>query len=383
MDFYEVLNVSRDADPKTITKAYRKLAIKYHPDKNSNPEAVGIFQNISRAHEVLSDPKTRQIYDRYGEEGLKQGGMNFNPFQQNRRPAIKIEYTVSLEDYFTEEFVMVPLEKTQHCSNCNGSGFKDGIKRDCTTCHGVGVIQQRINMGGMIQIIESPCPGCRGTGISTCANYPKCVICNGTMQEKVNVKIKVDIPRNLEEMHTIVPEQGPLHQGSPVDVLVAFTFKSRGKYYVKDDILTYVMPINFVETICGFRRTISHPSGNAIMIVCAKGWIVNMVDTYIIHGLGLNGDNMHIEFNINYPDSIKLPSKKIALDYNNLELVLGDRYPCDNNYSVNPENIYYLDAMSKIVTQEKNYHSDEEHSDNNSDSDDGPQHPGQEGCRQM
>ncbi len=116
-DFYEILGVSRDASQKEIKKAFRKLSLKYHPDRNpNNPEAHEKYVKINRAHETLTDPEKKELYDIYGEEGLNQE-MNIKNQQKQRGPNYKAEISVSLEELYNGETRELNLEKNVICPN--------------------------------------------------------------------------------------------------------------------------------------------------------------------------------------------------------------------------------------------------------------------------
>ncbi|MCK5809220.1 molecular chaperone DnaJ [bacterium] len=210
-DYYKVLGVSRGAEATELKKAYKKLAVKYHPDKNSGDKAAEEkFKEISHAYDILSDPQKRQIYDQYGEEGLQGGGGGggfggggfggggfggsginiddvfeqfFGGGGQSRQSRVQkgedlsMRMTISFEEAFKGIKKTVSLQRTKQCNSCRGSGAQKGSsKKQCPTCHGAG--QVRISQGffahaqtcpschGEGQIIEKPCNSCHGTGFN-------------------------------------------------------------------------------------------------------------------------------------------------------------------------------------------------------------------------
>ncbi len=221
-DYYEILGVSHDADEKEIKKAYRKLAMKWHPDHNEgNPEAETKFKECSEAYEVLSDPEKRQIYDRYGEEGLKgQGysGPNMNdifshfgdifggggadffsslfggggggPVQGND---LRQSLEITLDEAVKGTHKDIKLSRLEPCEKCEGSGAAPGSKRvQCSTCRGMGRIQMRQGMFG----IQTTCPKCHGEG--SMVEKP-CPNCGGEGRVEKQRTITVTIPGGVDD----------------------------------------------------------------------------------------------------------------------------------------------------------------------------------------
>lgn len=201
--FYDLLGVSPTASEADLKKAYRKLALKYHPDKN--PDAGDKFKEISHAYDVLSgmsaqspkcttlngiylDAQKRETYDRFGEEGLNGQGMgggmnpedlfasffggNFfgggggrrGPSGPRRGKDMAHELRVSLEDLYKGKTTKLALSKSVVCSACEGKGGKEGAVKTCDGCGGNGVRISLRQMGPMIQQVQQTCPECRGEG---------------------------------------------------------------------------------------------------------------------------------------------------------------------------------------------------------------------------
>ncbi len=248
-DYYEILGVPRDADLKTIKKAYRKLALKYHPDRNpDNPQAEEKFKEITEAYAVLSDPEKRHRYDTYGtKDGMPDfGGFDsmediFDIFAQffgfsggrgarrYRRGediflAVELEFEEAL--FGTEKEISV--SRRHPCPVCGGSGAEPGVgKVTCKTCGGKGqVVQQQ----GFFRFV-STCPECRGTGAII---KEKCHECGGTGFTIKQEKLSVQIPPGIDEDHTIrLGGKGhPSIDGGPSgDLYLSVTIKENGKFY--------------------------------------------------------------------------------------------------------------------------------------------------------
>jgi len=229
-DYYEVLGVSRSADGKELKRAYRQLARKYHPDVNKEPDAEQKFKEISNAYEVLSDDQKKQIYDRFGEDGLKggmggMGGMGGDPFsnpfdlfesffgggmggmggmggqrQARNRPTQGDDERFDLEIDFLEAVFGVEKElntmRLENCDKCSGSGVKAGTKpTTCGTCGGQGqvVATVRTPLGNFQQV--TGCQACGGTGQSS----TPCPSCGGDGRVRRGKKIQLRIPPGVDK----------------------------------------------------------------------------------------------------------------------------------------------------------------------------------------
>lgn len=226
-DYYKLLGVDRNADEKQIRNAYRQLSKKYHPDKNPDDEsAQHKFMEISNAYDVLMDSEKRQIYDRFGEEGLQNGGQqqqqHNDPFrgffgqQFNQGPPrgqdVQTFVEYSLKDFYNGNNHDLEISITDICETCDGSGSSDGLKHNCDKCNGHGRIIQTVNLGpGMMQRIETACPLCHGSGKQI---KNKCKKCSGNgfydHKKSINIHVSPGLPRNHVE---VLENQGPRKPG--------------------------------------------------------------------------------------------------------------------------------------------------------------------------
>ena len=191
-DFYDLLGVSRDVDPDSLKRAYRRLARQYHPDVNKDPGAEDKFKEIGRAYEVLSDPQTRSRYDQFGEAGLGGGGApdmgdmggfadlfetffsgfggaNAGPDPRRRGPRqgddLRLDLTISFQEAVFGIEKEVQIRHLETCGTCGGSGAKSGSgPTTCGTCGGSGQVRRatRTPFGSFTQV--APCPNCDGSG---------------------------------------------------------------------------------------------------------------------------------------------------------------------------------------------------------------------------
>ncbi len=218
-DYYEILGVDRDASGEQIKKAYRKKALRYHPDRNpDDPDAAEKFKQAARAYEVLSDPEKRERYDRHGEAGLKGAGVHdfgsfdevfsvfsdvfgggiFEDFFGGRRRrgprkgrSLRVAVEIDLEEVLTGTERTISLRRAEPCPECEGRGAgPDGI-RTCSVCRGHGQVESRQGFFSM----RRTCPRCGGSGKRIVEPCPRC---EGTGRVREDAEITVQIPAGVE-----------------------------------------------------------------------------------------------------------------------------------------------------------------------------------------
>ena len=233
--YYEILEVERSADKSTIKKAYRKMAMKYHPDKNpGDNEAEENFKSVNEAYQVLSDQEKRAIYDRHGKAGLEGhgqgggfsrgggfddlgsifeemfGGGGFGGGRRTQRKTYNYDLDTELEvDLEFNEAVFGCNKELKYqyktaCKPCKGSGAKGGKLSTCNTCNGQG----QVHMKQGFMTFAQTCPHCNGSGQAVSS---KCTSCSGAGYEQKNESFKVDIPEGIKisvEKQTIVKVSG-------------------------------------------------------------------------------------------------------------------------------------------------------------------------------
>jgi len=223
-DYYEILEISKSASAEEIKKAYRKLAIKYHPDKNpDNPEAEEKFKEAAEAYEVLSTPEKRQRYDQYGHQasgggGYGGGGMNMDdifsqfgdvfggggsPFESffggggsgrgrgvRKGSNLRIKLKLNLEEIANGCEKKIKVKRQVACEECSGTGAKNGAVQKCGTCNGSGQVKRVVNtmLGQMMS--ATTCPTCNGEGTTV---KDKCTGCHGqgTIEKEETITIKI------------------------------------------------------------------------------------------------------------------------------------------------------------------------------------------------
>ena len=272
-DYYELLEIDRSADDKTIKSSYRKLAMKFHPDKNPGcAESEAKFKAISAAYACLSDPQKRAAYDQYGHAAFEQGGFGGGPQggfsdigdifetifgsafggggrQQARRGAdLRYDMEISLEEAFHGKNAEISVEISQGCEPCSGSGAEPGTStRRCNMCGGHGKV--RAQQGFFM--VERTCPTCHGRG--EVIEKP-CRSCGGEGRVDVTQKLEVTIPAGVDTGTRIrlsgKGEAGPF--GAPPGDLYIFLHVKRHRVFEREGTtLLTRCPISFTKAALG------------------------------------------------------------------------------------------------------------------------------------
>ena len=289
-DYYEVLGVNRDADEETLKKAYRKLAMKWHPDRNpDNPKAEEHFKEAKEAYEVLCDGNKRAAYDRHGHAGVDPsagagagaaygsfadafgdifgeifggaaGGGGRNRSGVYRGADLRYNLEISLEQaaHGTETKIRIPT--SEECGTCKGTGAKPGTQpKTCPTCHGHG--QVRMQQGFFS--IQQTCPHCHGTGKVV---TDPCGTCHGTGRVKGHKTLSVKIPAGVDEGDRIrlagEGEHG-MNGGPAGDLYVQLHIKQHAVFTRDGDDLHCEMPISFATAALGGEIEIPTLDGSA------------------------------------------------------------------------------------------------------------------------
>jgi len=299
-DYYEVLGLNRDASEEEIKKSYRKLAMKYHPDRNpDNPKAEEQFKEAKEAYEMLSDDQKRAAYDQYGHAGVDPsmgGGAGAGGFgsagfsdafgdifgdifgggraggQRNnvyRGADLRYNMEVSLEDAAkgTETKIRIPVQAA--CETCKGTGAKTGKSATtCSTCGGHG--QVRMQQGFFS--VQQTCPKCHGTG-KVIRDEDKCGTCHGAGRTKINKTLSVKIPAGVDEGDRIrLSGEGEagVNGGPTGDLYVVIHLKPHEIFQRDGGNLHCEMPISFTAAALGGEIEVPTLDGSAKMKIPAE-----------------------------------------------------------------------------------------------------------------
>lgn len=373
-EYYDVLQVSQNATEDEIKKSYKKMAFKYHPDKNRETGAEEKFKQVTEAYEVLSNPNKRKIYDQFGKDAVVNGmdhmhdinemdplASMFGFNRQQKKQAMQISKEITLEEYFTQKKVFFSIDRNVRCDDCDATGSIDKCSQICKTCNGKGVCIKVSQNGPFMQQTQHVCPKCKGTKKEVQNIENKCKVCNGEGTNKIEEQIEVSLPKNILKSPTsVVQEKGPWLDGKYIDLIVVFNLVLPQNYNkTADSKLIYTVHINMVETLCGFKRRIDHPSGKKLIISSEKGCVVNPDNIYCLNGLGINEDVLYLRIVIHYPaNKLNMPRKKV-FGYETLEMFLGSRRFPDAEESDNDE-VYDLESLTKTNNNKNSDNSDED-----------------------
>lgn len=353
--YYKTLGVPENASDDEIKKAYKKLCIKWHPDKwvNGTDEekktAEEEFKKVGEAYAVLSDKDKKAQYDSGFEGGFDENNGGFDPFdwirerggfgnffheRGNQRNAghqgsdinvnIKISFTESLKGTNKD----IKVKKSVACPDCNGTGSADGQNHECPHCHGTGMETITQRTGNTIFTQSRPCPHCHGTG--KIATTP-CSHCNGTGQVQHEDTINIQIPSNVRDGITI-SYAGLGNEGTPgfpngnLNVTIKVEAEMPGYFKVSpnsNDVL-HEETVDFVDALLGKKITVKCPDGS--------DWQINLHECtqpgekYTKSGAGYkpNGQwgpqttgNYLVKINYNVPTKLTKKQKKILEDFKN------------------------------------------------------------------
>ena len=299
-DYYDILGVNKSDDANAIKKAYRKVAMKYHPDRNPGDKAAEEkFKEAAEAYEVLSDQQKRGRYDRFGHAGMEQGGGGFSgrggmtmedifaqfggvfgddsPFgdffgggsrgggrraRGQRGSNLRIKVKLTMEEIATGVTKKIKVKKQVECGTCNGSGAKDsGSVQTCNTCRGAGVVRQvRNTFLGQMQTTTS-CPTCNGSGSQITA---KCGTCRGEGRNYSEETIEIEIPAGVAEgMQLSMSGNGNsgAKGGPPGDLLISIEEKPHDHFVRNGDNVIYELYLNFADAALGTSVEVPTLSG--------------------------------------------------------------------------------------------------------------------------
>ena len=345
-DYYEILGVPRNANESEVKKAYRQLALQYHPDRNPGDKAAEEkFKEASEAYEVLRDPNKRELYDRYGHEGLSRTGFSgfagfediFSSFGDifedffgfgggHRRsagprkgPDFRYDLTISFMDAALGKEMEIEIERLETCGTCKGSGAKPGTKKEnCPACRGTG---QVTHSQGFFTL-RTTCSRCRGQGFFI--PHP-CGECRGSGKVKRPKKIPTKIPAGVDSGSRlkVTGEGGEGERGGRSgDLYVVLHVEPHPFFERHDDDILCQIPISFVQAALGEEVEVPTLSGTKKLTIppgIQSGQIITLRGQGIPHLDGYGKGDQHVQVNVKVPTNLNKRQKDLLKEFAGLE----------------------------------------------------------------
>lgn len=360
IDLYAILGVSKRASISDIKKAYHRLAKEYHPDKNE--EEGHKFKEISFAYEVLSNPEKREIYDRHGIQGLREGGSSGfpgdifgdvfgglfggSPFgggpfgggpfgglfggggrRHGGARRRKVQDTaqplkVTLEDLYNGKSTSVSVDRQVICSKCQGQGGKPGAMQPCRSCRGSGMKVTMRPLGpGMVQQVQSVCSDCSGEG-EIINEKDRCKTCHGkkVTQESKGIEIQVN-PGMKDGQKITLHGQGDQMPGAESgNVIVVLQQEDHETFTRKEHDLYVTHQLGMTEALCGMHFVVRQLDGRNLVLRNPAGRVIEPDAIHCVQGEGMpihkrpqDKGNLYIKFEIIFPQNNFIDPAKITL----------------------------------------------------------------------
>jgi molecular chaperone DnaJ len=354
-DYYDILGVTKKSTPEEIKKAYRSLAMKYHPDRNQGDKtAEGKFKEASEAYQVLSDPKKKSSYDQFGHSAFEggaggAGGFDFGGFESggfsdifddffgdfmsssrsggrsgksrsNRGSDLKINLEISLEEAYLGKKQTINLSSNEMCKKCSGVGAEPGSKpKKCSTCNGNGKVRTQQGFftlqqtcpdcGGEGEVLSNPCRDCRGSGVI-----------------KTKKNLTIQIPKGVDD-GTQIRLSGKGDAGyrgeTNGDLYVLISVKKHKIFQRSEENLYYKLPISMVDATLGAEIEVPTIDGGKSKVKIPEG--TQSGKQFRLKGKGMpylkSGDigDLYLETSVIIPENLSKDQKKLLEEFKNTE----------------------------------------------------------------
>lgn len=370
-DYYEILDLSRDADESEIKKAYRKKARKLHPDVNKDdPNAEEKFKELSEAYEILSDPNKRARYDQYGHSGINDNDFNFDDFARGgfggfedmsdifdmffgggmggrrrgpqRGSDLQYRLTIDFEKAAFGGSEEITIPRTESCDTCHGSGAKPGSKaKTCPQCNGNGQVrtsqqtpfghftQTRVcdKCGGTGKVIDNPCPNCHGQG-------------KVRKRRKITVNIPAGVSNGTKLRMSGEGEAGD-HGAINGDLYIVIQVKEHKIFKRKQDDIYCEVPINFVQAILGDEIEVPTLEGKVKFTIpegTQPGTTFRLKNKGIAHLNSYGRGDEYIKVKVVIPKDLSEKQKKILIEFAE-----------ESGEEINPEHKSWLEKVRDVL----------------------------------
>ena len=341
-DYYEVLGVTKSSAADEIKQQYRKMALKFHPDRNKSSEAAEHFKEISEAYAVLSDNEKRQVYDQHGHAGVDGryssedifqgaggGGRGFDTifesifggggFGSRRQQGSDILYetVVTLNEVLNGKDIKLNLNKQVKCNACNGSGAKAGTsKKTCTKCNGSGQLRQSRNMGFASFVTTVQCSACKAQG--SIIEVP-CNECSGQGSKQGRKEVNFKIPPGVESgNYTIQGEGNEIPDGVNGDLIVRVMVQQHPKFKRDGRDIFYDQEISMIDAALGCQiivPTLENTEKIKIESGCQPNTVIKLKGKGVPHINYRGKGDQYIKITIKIPSKLSKHQKNLLDEF--------------------------------------------------------------------